>query len=840
MAELFEHSVETQQQVTLFADVLLPVPVPQYYTYRVPSNWNPYVTIGKRVIVQFGPKKILTGIVVNVHQSPPSTYEAKYIQDVLDQEPVLNTIQLKLFRWIAKYYLCAEGQVLQVALPSGLKLSSQSRIQLHPEFQQDTCPYPLDDREILLLQALEQEGSLDYSQAMESIGVKNLPKIIKSLLTKKAILLYEEVKEKYRPKKERRVRLSSDFTSHSSLEDQFDILQKKPKQTELLLKYLQHVQVLKDPEINLRGIQKSLLLSEGVSASSLKTLIKNKVMEEFEVVVSRLPDQDGLANPSKSITLTSPQTVARDEILSSFEKNKTVLFHGITGSGKTEIYIDLISQVLNSGLQVLYLLPEIALTTQIVRRLHKIFGNRMGVYHSRFSDNERVEVWRGILEGKFSFIVGVRSSIFLPFDNLGLIIVDEEHELSYKQFDPAPRYHARDVALVLARMHHARTLLGSATPSIESYYHAQKGKYALVHLDHRYRKVALPKYHLVNTTKERLKRRMTGMFTAELTRRLKHILAKGQQAIIFQNRRGYAPYLKCQVCAFTPQCPSCSVTLTYHLHYNQLRCHYCGYKQKMLDTCPSCESTDLELVGFGTEKIEEELRQVLPHARVQRMDLDTTRRKYSYQQIIDRFEQGEIDILIGTQMVSKGLDFGKVDLVGVLDIDRIMHFPDFRSHERAFQLITQVGGRAGRRTGDGLVLIQTSSPEHQLLRMISEHNYLQFYQHEITEREKFKYPPFTRLIRLTLKSSDQELGYRAAHELSNRLIQGLGKSRVLGPQEPLISKLRNLYQMELYIKLEKNTGQIEVIKKRLMQEITQLNEIPSYRSVRVIPDVDPF
>jgi primosomal protein N' (replication factor Y) len=435
----FEHTARTQKRVTHFADVLLPVPIPQYYTYRIPEAWNHEVTIGKRVIVQFGPKKILTGIVVNVHQIPPSTHEAKYIQDVLDQEPVLNTLQLNLFRWMAKYYMCAEGQVLQVALPSGLKLSSQSRIQLHPEFDQETSPYPLDDREIVLLQALEQEGTLDYSQATEKIGSKNLHKIIKSLLTKKAILLFEEVKEKYHPKKEKRVRLHSAYVSNKALEEQFDLLQKKPKQTEVLLKYLQHVQVLKNPEINQQGMEKAQLLSAGISASSLKTLVKNKVFEEFEVIVSRLPSSKTSIEEASGIELTPQQTASRNDILTSFEKNKTVLFHGVTGSGKTEIYIDLILQVLNNGQQVLYLLPEIALTTQIVGRLHKIFGDAMGVYHSRFSDNERVEVWRGILEGKFSFIVGVRSSIFLPFDNLGLIIVDEEHELSYKQFDPAPR-----------------------------------------------------------------------------------------------------------------------------------------------------------------------------------------------------------------------------------------------------------------------------------------------------------------------------------------------------------------------------------------------------------------
>lgn len=834
-----QHIANPEQKITLFADILLPVPVPQYYTYKVPYQWNDELTPGKRVIVQFGPKKILTGIVVRVHQHPPETHKAKDVLDLLDNEPVLNFIQLKLIQWIAHYYMCAEGQVLQIALPGGLKLSSQSRIQLHPEFSAETCPYPLDDREIQLLQVLEN-GILDFSAARDIIGSSNLHKIIKSLLTKKAVLIFEEVKEKYQPKKERRIRLSKAHSSANALEAQFELLQKQPRQTEVLLKYLQQVRVLSDPDANQKGLEKSKLVSDGVSVSSLRTLIKNNVMEEFEVVVSRFEQLNKEVHQESNTVLTAQQTQARNDILANFEKSETVLFHGITGSGKTEIYIDLIKQVLDSGQQVLYLLPEIALTTQIVNRLQKIFGSSMGVYHSRFSDNERVEVWHGILEAKFSFIVGVRSAVFLPFSNLGLIIVDEEHELSYKQFDPAPRYHARDVALILARLHHAKTLLGSATPSVESYYHARQGKYSLVNLDQRYQKVALPVYRLVDTTKAGLKKQMNGIFTSEMVTCLEQVLQKNEQAIIFQNRRGYAPYLKCQTCSHIPQCPNCAVTLTYHLHYNQLRCHYCGYHQKMATNCTQCESTDLQLVGFGTEKIEEDLKRIFPKARIQRMDLDTTRRKYSYQQIIDRFETGEIDILVGTQMVSKGLDFGKVDFVGVLDIDRTMYFPDFRSHERAFQLITQVGGRAGRRSGKGLVLVQTGNPKHQLLRFICDHDYLSFFESEIAEREKYQYPPFARLIRLTLKSPEQPLGYEAAMKLAGRLVKGIGKTRVLGPQEPVIAKVRNLYLMELYIKLEKGTVSMDKIKQNLNREIEQLTSKVPYKSIRIIPDIDPF
>ncbi len=779
----------------------------------------------------------MTGVVVMIHENPPKIHEAKYLLDILDEQPVVNTIQLSLFEWMASYYMCAEGQVLQVALPSGLKLSSQSRIQIHPEYQLEPDSYPLDQHESMLINALQNKGALDYTVATDLIGSKPVHKTIKSLLAKNAIILFEQVKEKYQPKKERRIRLTTSFITHKAIEDQFELLQKKPKQTEVLLKYLQQVPVLKEKGLNQEGVSKSGFLSDKISPSSLNTLVKNGVLEEFEVVISRFQALGKQIIDDHELVLSAQQCQARDEILNSFEKKPTVLFHGVTGSGKTEIYIDLINKVLKSGSQVLYLLPEIALTTQIVRRLQKIFGDSMGIYHSRFSDNERVEVWRGILEGKFSFIVGVRSAVFLPFDNLGLIIVDEEHELSYKQFDPAPRYHARDVALILARLHHSKTLLGSATPSIESYYHAQRGKYALVELNERYRKVALPVYQLIDSRKEQLKKRLKGVFTTELIDAIDKMLQDGLQAIIFQNRRGYAPYLQCQVCGDIPQCANCAVTLTFHLHYNQLRCHYCGFQQKMTGTCAQCESNELNQVGFGTEKIEEDLKGIFPDARIQRMDLDTTRRKYSYQEIIDHFERGIIDILIGTQMVSKGLDFDKVDLVGVLDIDRAMNFPDFRSHERAFQLITQVGGRAGRRSGEGRVLVQTGNVKHQLLQLIIDHNYWGFYQHEIQERLNYQYPPFVRLIRLTVKSPDRELGFRAAHELANRLVKGLGKSRVLGPQEPVISKIRNKYLMELYIKLEKGMGTMDKVKRHLSGELKKLTSENNFRSVRIIPRV---
>ncbi len=704
MTQPTSHNVTPRQ--TLFADILLPVPVAGYYTYRIPSDWNSLVTRGSRVIAQFGPKKILTGVVVQVHDQPPKAYEAKYLLDVLDEQPVVTEPQLALFNWMSEYYMTAEGQVLHVALPSGLKLSSQSRIQLNPEFDADHQIYPMSSEEQLLLAAITSNQSMEYDQLQEVLGGASVHKWIKSLLYKNAILLFEEVKEKYQPKKEKRIRLGSAYLKKASLEALFTQLEKQAAQSNLLLKFLQKVPVFNDPSLNQKGISKKELLDADVSASSLKTLQKKGVLEEFAVTVSRFPQTS--KHPESEFTLSPTQSSARDQILQLFEQQDIVLFQGVTGSGKTEIYIDLIQKVIASGEQVLYLLPEIALTTQIVARLQRVFGSQMGVYHSRFSDNERVEVWQGVLSGRFSLVVGVRSSVLLPFDNLGLVIVDEEHESSYKQFDPAPRYHARDVALVLAQMHHAKTLLGSATPSVESYHYAQQGKYGLVNLSERFGKVALPEFELIDTAKARLKKQMNGIFSEHLLGAIQQTLSNEKQVIIFQNRRGYAPYSQCDTCGHIPQCPNCSVSLTYHMHYHQLRCHYCGHREKLPDVCTQCNSTDQELKGFGTEQLEEEIKKIFPNARVQRMDLDTTRRKYSYQQIIDQFEHQNIDILVGTQMVTKGLDFDHVDLVAVLDIDRIIHFPDFRSYERAYQLITQVAGRAGRKSGEGKVLDQTT------------------------------------------------------------------------------------------------------------------------------------
>ncbi|MDN5202557.1 primosomal protein N' [Fulvivirgaceae bacterium BMA10] len=828
-----------EERTTLFADIILPVPIPKLFTYRVPQELNETIAEGYRVIVQFGKKKILTGVVGKVHVQPPKEYEAKYVLEVLDDRPVISPVQIKLFHWIAAYYICTIGEVLNVALPSGLKLSSQSRIQLNPERPWEDEEIDFSEKEFVLLRALGNNSSLTYDEAAEVLQQKSIYHTLKSLIQKEVVLLYEEVQAKYKPKKVNKVRLSEEYVQDEHiLEQLFSTLEKKPKQVEILLKYLQEVPVYHDQQANISGLEKQSFYQAGLSKSSLNTLIKNKVFHEFEEIVSRFGKLDPL-NPQE-IVLSPEQTATRDEILNQFLEKDIVLLHGITGSGKTEIYIDLIKNTLENGAQVLYLLPEIALTTQIVKRLQKIFGDQMGIYHSKYSDNERVEVWDGVINGQYSFVVGVRSSIFLPFDNLGLIIVDEEHEPSYKQFDPAPRYHARDLALVLANMHHAKTLLGSATPSVESFFLAKKGKYGFVNLNKRYGESTLPEISIVDVLRERKKKLMREDFSSALVSAINDSLATGNQAIIFQNRRGYAPYIACHECNWIPKCESCAVSLTYHMYRNELRCHYCGYREKPHSACPACGSTKLNTVGFGTEKLEEDLKLIFPEAKVRRMDLDTTRSKYSYQNIIEEFEAGDIDILVGTQMVSKGLDFKSVNLVGILDVDRLLHFPDFRAAERTFQLVTQVSGRAGRRKEKGKVIIQTSNVDEPILSMITKSAYSKFFDLEILERKNFSYPPFTRLIKITVKNPDKKVCYSGTDMLLNLLREKLGSSRVRGPIEPIIGKIRNLFLMELLIKIERDKVNLNTAKNFIRTSCDEILTERRLKGTKITIDVDPY
>jgi len=827
------------ERKTLFVDVLLPVPIPRLFTYRVPFEWNGDVQVGCRVIVEFGKQRVVTGIIGVIHEKPPTQYQAKYILELLDEAPVVNEIQLKLFQWMAEYYVCTMGEALNVALPTGLKLTSESHLQLNPKFDAAETKHEFSEKEQLLLEALIERQTLSYKEVNEVLGQKTIYPVIKSLIQKEVVLIYEEVKERYKPKMVKKIRLADKYVHDKEvLQLLFSQLEKSPKQVDVLLKYLQEIPVYKSPEANQHGLSKAELVEKGISESSLNTLIKKEVLEAFEEEVSRFQPID--AADDATIQLTEDQERAKGEILAQFEDKSIVLLHGITGSGKTEVYVDLIQNALSSGGQVLYLLPEIALTTQIVSRLQKIFGEKMGVYHSKFSDNERVEVWNGVLSGRFSFVVGVRSAVLLPFDNLSLIIVDEEHETSYKQFDPAPRYHARDLALVLAHFHHSKVLLGSATPSMESYFHTKTGKYGLVSMKRRYGNAQLPDMELVDVRLARKRKAMHEDFSSDLLEAMKTALDRKEQVIIFQNRRGYAPYLLCEDCAHIPKCTRCDVSLTYHQYSKELRCHYCGYKEDIPRECVACGSTRLKTTGYGTERLEEEIQLLLPEARVQRMDLDTTRQKNSYQTIIDNFSAGDIDILVGTQMVSKGLDFDGVSLVGILDADRMLHFPDFRSFERTFQLITQVSGRSGRRDKVGKVIIQTANTKQPILQKIVSGDYEGLFAEEMNERASYRYPPYVRLIRLTVKNADKPTADKAANYLANKLRDALGVKRVLGPEEPVIGRIRNQYLMQVIIKLERDKINLPAVKEIIRNESNALPQEKAFKKTSVVIDVDPY
>lgn len=827
-----------RERVTLFADVLLPVPITLLFTYRIPFELSDVARTGCRVIVQFGKRKILTGIIARLHHDPPTVYQAKYIMDILDSEPVVLERQFELFRWIASYYMCTEGEVLNVALPSGLKLSSESKIQLNPAFEYNDSFEQLTDQEKRILHVLERDKVITYSQAAQILQIKSYIKVIKSLIAKEAILIFEEVKDRYTPKKETMIRLASHWLEQGFLEELMNELEKKPMQQDVLLAYLKHVPVFQDKSLNATGLAKKALLSDGVSTFSLDTLTKNRVFESYQKLVPRIDLSEN--KDTYQVQLSDAQAQAMNDILARFEEKQTVLFHGITGSGKTEVYIELIREVIAQGQQVLYLLPEIALTTQIVSRLQLVFGDQMGVYHSRYSDNERVEVWKGLLEGRFSLIVGVRSSVFLPFDQLGLVIIDEEHEFSYKQFEPAPRYHARDVAQVLAKLHSAKVLMGSATPSFESYFLAHGGKFGYTVLNERYGAAKLPEISYSDLIRERKQKTIKGDFSSELVNRISIALSRGEQAIIFQNRRGYAPYISCDDCGWIPKCESCAVSLTFHMYFNQLRCHYCGHHERLPVTCPACGSGRLQTRGFGTEKLEEDLKLLYPQARIQRMDLDTTRKKYSYQKIINDFEQGDVDILVGTQMVSKGLNFDQVTLVGVFDVDRMLHFPDFRSSERTYQLVVQVSGRAGRKDRPGEVVIQTTNLKQEIFKFISDQDYEGFYTREMQERYQYRYPPYYRLIKIVLKHRDQEVIARGADKMAGEIRKFMDKKLVLGAHEPMISKIRNYFLREIIVKFPRDSKGLDGLKSKLMECSLKLKQEKEYKQIIVVFDVDPY
>ncbi|AGA78630.1 replication restart helicase PriA [Echinicola vietnamensis] len=840
MEDLFGDSIPLDESThpSTFADVILPVPIPRMFTYRIPRTMEKSIGIGHRVIVQFGRKKVLTGIIGKVHQKPPKDYETKAILEVLDDQPVVNPLQIKFWFWMAEYYCCQIGEVMNAALPSGLKLSSESKIQLNPTFDPEASDFPIDDREQIILDALEKNDALTYEDCGKLLGIKSSYQIIKSLVIKEAVLVYEQVKEKYAPKVESRIKLKAPYsTSKKALEALFDQLSKNTKQEEILLKFLQEIPVFHAPERNEKGLEKKVITDAGLSPSSLKTLIKNDILEEFKVIVSRF---ENLPSDDREIKLADFQEEGLSSIKEQFDQKQTVLLHGITGSGKTEIYIHLIREVLDSGSQVLLLLPEIALTTQIVSRLQKVFGSEMGIYHSKHSDNERVEVWQGVLSGRFSFVVGVRSAIFLPFDSLGMIIVDEEHEPSYKQFDPAPRFQARDAAIMLSWLHQSKTLLGSATPSYESFYNARTQKYGYVHLSKRFGEAQLPEFHVADILVDKKKNLLKLDFTRIMREKIQEALDRQEQILIFQNRRGYAPYMSCEECGWIPECEHCDVNLTYHQYSEEMRCHYCGFKEKVPRACPACGSHKLTTVGIGTERLEESLSLLFPEARVGRMDLDTTRSKYAYQRIFDEFSSGNLDILVGTQMITKGLDFDRVTVVGIVDADRILYFPDFRSGERAFQQITQVAGRAGRRNRRGNVVIQTRRPDHEVFEKVIQGNFSEFYLTEMAERKRFFYPPFVKNVKITSRHKEAKVAEKAAINLANLLKDIPVKKIILGPERALIGKIKNQYLFDIYIKLDRAGNTPAIFKHEMGKILFELNTQKAFKSVRFVVDVDPY
>ncbi len=823
---------ETSTQ-TLFIEVILPVPLHKTFIYRLQEYQVSKVNIGSRVVVEFGKRRILTAIVKSITETPPKEYQAKYVLEVLGDTPTVTTTQIKLWEWISNYYVATIGEVMNAALPSGFKLSNQSKIQLSPDFQfiKEEIEEGLSQDEKTVLDTLESTIAIPYEKVGEWIGGTKSYQLINKLLAKKAIILIQDYKEKYIPKREKYFRINPRFLSDNKLEELLNALEKTPKQQEIILAYLKENPNYDNEESNENGIPLSTLKDK--SRSSINTLKKKKIIEIWDKNVSRF-DNLSFQRKAHQNELSEIQKNAFLEIKEGLKANNTTLLHGITGSGKTEVYINVISEVIARGKQALLMLPEIAITVQIIKKFKHIFGKQLGVYHSKYSDNERVETWLGVLKGDFKIIIGVRSSIFLPFTNLGLIVVDEEHEPSFKQHDPAPRYQARDVALYLAQAHDAKVILGSATPSLETYFHAQNQKFNLTELNTRYGETPLPEIKLIHLNKTS----DTTIFSDELINQIKERLNVGEQTILFLNKRGFAHYLLCDVCKWTPVCANCSVSLTYHQYAQMLKCHYCGYTEKNISVCTSCGSTNIKNIGLGTEKVEDEIKLLFPHAKVERMDSDTMKSRKSYESLIQKFENQEIDILVGTQMLSKGLDFGKVTLVGVIGIDQMLYYPDFRANERVFQLITQVSGRAGRREKQGLVIIQTQNPKHPTLQNIVNQDYIGFYNQEIAERKSYNYPPFSRMIRIAIRSERREVVDSAAQLLYTEIKPILGEKKTLGPEYPSIDRIRNKYIKHIYLKLEKGRDNPSWVKEELKKRINTLEKVRRQKKFDIVLDVD--
>lgn len=819
-------------QESYFIDVVLPIPLERLFTYSITKAEAEFLNAGVRVAVPFGKSKIYTALVYHIHQNAPEVYDAKPIHQILDETPIANPWQLKLWSWIADYYMCTLGDVLRAALPSAFLLESETIVSKTDKVINDL---ELKDDEFLVYEALQHQSTLKVNEISLILDKKHTLPVLKRLLDKGVIKVNEELYEKYKPKLVRYVRLNEVYQVKEAMQELLTTLGRAPKQHQLVMTYFMlHTSTKKPIKVS------ELKQKSGASSTQIKTLIDKQIFEEYYQQSNRIIyDGDQKTNLKK---LNQYQNKALDEITESFKNHNVTLLHGVTSSGKTEIYVKLIEQVLSKGQQVLYLVPEIGLTTQLVQRLQLYFGEQVSVYHSKYSLNERVEVWHTILKHdglKGQIVLGARSSMLLPFSKLGLVIVDEEHEQSYKQFDPAPRYHARDTAIVLANLFKAKTLLGSATPSVESYFNATiDKKYGFVELNKRYNEVLMPEIELVDIKDKHKRKRMKGHFSDTLVTEITEALNNKHQVILFQNRRGYSPIVECSTCGHSPQCSNCDVSLTYHQYSKQLRCHYCGYHMAMLKNCLSCGSVELDSKGFGTEQIEQEVKILFPEIKVARMDLDTTRGKYAYETIITAFENQEVQILVGTQMLTKGLDFRNVKLVGVMNADNMLNFPDFRAHERSFQLMQQVSGRAGRTEERGKVIIQTFNPYHNILKQVSNNDYLSMFKEQIDERYNYKYPPIHKLIKITLKHRDYNRVNDGAEWLSKSLRQ-LFTKHVLGPEFPPVARIRNQYHKNILIKIPQGQS-LSKTKEAILKIKNSFLSVKDFRPIRVIINVDNY
>ncbi len=810
-----------------YIDVILPLPLQRLFTYQINAAEADFLRTGMRVAVPFGKSKIYTGIVHHLHHEAPVAYEAKEIHQILDEFPIVTTTQLTHWQWIADYYMCSLGEVLRAALPSSFLLQSETKIIRDLKFTDEKS---LNDQEFLIFEALQYQSMLTVDKISAILSRKTVLPIIKKLLDKGVIQVQEVLYEKYTPKIVKYIRLSQQWKS--GLQELLTQLARAPRQKEVILQYFQTNATRQKP------IPMSDFVKEHhLSAAAVKSLLDKGVLESYTLQEDRVKMRK---SSEKLPELTKVQHRALQEIQTAFQEKDTCLLYGVTGSGKTEIYTHLIQSVLNQKKQVLYLVPEIALTTQLISRLELFFGEQITVFHSRYSMNERVEAWNNILHNnaKAQVIVGARSALFLPFDKLGLIIVDEEHETSYKQMNPAPRYHARDAAIVLGKQMCVKVLLGTATPAIETYQNVHDDKYAMVRLDERYQTGLLPEIRLIDLSETYRKKRMKGHFSEALLTAIEEAIQEKEQIILFQNRRGFSPMVSCTSCGISPQCPNCDVSLTYHKYKDELRCHYCGFTTPMLQQCPACHNPTLDTKGFGTEQLELEVQELFPKVKVGRLDFDTTRGKYSYHRIISAFQAQEIDILVGTQMLSKGLDFSNVTLVGVMNADTMLNFPDFRAHERSFQMLVQVSGRAGRSEKRGKVLIQTHNPHHQILQQVTLNDYANMFKEQLTERWQYKYPPFYRLIKITLSHKD----YNRVDSASEWLAQSLRNyfdPWVLGPASPAIGRVRNRYIKDLILKIPPEQS-VHKTKQELQKVKNHFQSIALYRSIRFVVDVDNY